>query len=489
MPPVRWPKPSRFRTKLALAIVLLFFLAVALLFAVDTYNERRLIENLESTTEAVTKAIEVASDQAQLSPTGAIDTEILQDYAQKLRRHGVREIQILDPERTVIASSRSRASRQRSRPASARDISITGTISEEADAAGPTKTYRLIMPIISRNEKVGYVTVDLILDDYSAMLSQNFRRRIAAVAAVFGAALLVLLLLTRNFTRPIGDLAAAAGRVAEGDLGAEVRVDRTDDVGALVSTWNAMLARLREQRDLESRLAAAERRASLGHLASGIAHEIRNPLNTISLGVDYLRRQFSPEDPVRNREFARTAESLRGEIARLNGLISDFLSYGKPTAIRRENLDVRDLLRAIVEEIDREAQPRGVRVTLDPGPACSIPADKGLLKSAFFNVALNAVQLMGPGGEVRISLHEGAGGCRVDFDDDGPGIPAENLAKIFEPYFSTRDGGVGLGLAMTRKIVMDHGGEIFAANRSGGGTRFEFFFPSPARETAGRVAG
>jgi signal transduction histidine kinase len=481
---VRWPKPSRFRTKLALAIVFLFFLAVALLLAVDTFNERRLIENLENTTEAVTKAIEVASDQAQLSSTGAIDTEILQDYAQKLRRHGVREIQILNPERTVIASSRARAGRPRTRKGAAPNISITGTISEDSDAAGPTKTYRLIMPIISRNEKVGYVTVDLILDDYSAMLSRNFERRIAAVAVVFGAGLLLLLLLTTNFTRPIAELAAAAGRVADGDLNAEVHEKRTDDVGALVDTWNAMLARLREQRDLESRLAAAERTASLGHLASGIAHEIRNPLNTISLGVDYLRRRFPPADPAGRREFVRTAESLRGEIARLNQLITDFLSYGKPSEIRREAVDVGALLREVADEIAREAEPRGVRVLLEPGPRCRIAADRGLLKSAFFNVALNAVQLMGPGGALRIAARPGADGCRVQFDDDGPGIPAANVSKIFEPYFSTRDGGVGLGLAMTHKIIADHGGDIRAENLPRGGTRFELVLPASGAQRA-----
>src|SRR5258706_12728272 len=96
----------RFRTKLALTLLLLFLLMIATLFAVDTYNERKLIEHMEGTMEAVTKAIEVASDQAQLSASGAIDTEVLQDYAEKLRLRGVREIQILNPERTVIASSR-----------------------------------------------------------------------------------------------------------------------------------------------------------------------------------------------------------------------------------------------------------------------------------------------------------------------------------------------------------------------------------------------
>jgi len=102
---MRWPfRSARFRTKLALAVLLLFVLTVALLFAVDTVNERKLIDKLENTMEAVTKAIEVASDQAQISASGEIDNEVLQDYAEKLRLRGVREIQILSPERAVIAT-------------------------------------------------------------------------------------------------------------------------------------------------------------------------------------------------------------------------------------------------------------------------------------------------------------------------------------------------------------------------------------------------
>jgi signal transduction histidine kinase len=483
---VRWPSPAlRFRTKLALAILFLFFLTVALLFAVDTYNERRLIDNLESTTEAVTKAIEVASDQAQLSPTGAIDTEILQDYAEKLRRRGVREIQILNPERTVIASSKPRSARLRGR-GKPRDISITGTISEDSAAPGPKHEYRLVMPIISQNQKVGYVTVSVLLDDYDAILSQNFGRRVIAVASVFGVGLVLVLVLTRNFTQPIGQLTAAARRVADGELDARVPEQREDDLGDLVTTWNAMVDRLREQRRLEARLAAAERQASLAHLVSGLAHEIRNPLNTIALAVDYLRRRFSPADPAGNEEFARTAESLREEIARLNSLITNFLNYGKPLPIRPTSLDALELARSVAAEVRPESELRGVEVTVDLGPPVPVRADRDLLKSAFLNVALNAIQHMTGGGRLRVSVRAEPERWILRFDDDGPGIPRENLERIFEPYFSTRDGGVGLGLAMTRRILLDHGGDVRATNREEGGTRFEFLLPSlsPLERTA-----
>jgi signal transduction histidine kinase len=471
---IRFPA-LRFRTKLALAMLVLFVLMIAVLFGVDTYNEKRLIEQMENTMEAVTKAIEVASDQAQISTTGEIDTEVLQDYAEKLRLRGVREIQILNPERTVIASSRGndKKSRGRRQP---EDISIKGTIGADTESLGPKRDYRLIMPIISQNQKVGYVTVDVLLDDYESAISQSFGRRVAAVAVVFAVGIVVLLLLTRNFTQPIGQLSRAAERVAEGNLDAEIVTRRDDDLGALVSTWNAMVDRIKEQRALESRLAAAERRASLGHLASGIAHEIRNPLNTIALAVDYLRRRFLPSDPADRKEFEQTAESLRDEIARLNGLISNFLTYGKPMRLTPAIFDVAELVRSVGRELAPEASRRAIEIQVE-GEDAEITADRDLLKAAFLNVALNAIQMMPSGGVLRTTVKPEGDSVRVRFEDSGPGIDPAHLAKIFEPYFSTRDAGVGLGLAMTRKIVNDHGGDLTASNLPDGGSRFEFVLP------------
>ena len=465
----------RFRTKLALAMLLIFVLTLAVLFAVDTFNERRSIEEFENTMDAVTKAIEVASDQAQISTTGEIDTDVLQDYAEKLRLRGVREIQILNPERTVIASSRGSEKRSRGRR-KPEDISIKGTIGGESESTAPKREYKLIMPIISQNQKVGYVTVDVLLDDYELIIKQNFERRALAVAVMFAVGIVILLLLTRNFTQPIGELSRAAERVAEGNLDAEIAARRGDDLGALVSTWNAMVERLKEQRALESRLAAAERRASLGHLASGIAHEIRNPLNTIALAVDYLRRRFLPAESADRREFEETAESLRDEIARLNGLISNFLTYGKPMRLNPAAFDVAELARSVARELEPEASRRDIEILVE-GEGAQINADRDLLKSAFLNVALNAVQMMPSGGALRIGVTPAGDSIRVCFDDDGPGIDPSHLAKIFEPYFSTRDAGVGLGLAMTRKIVTDHGGDLTASNLPESGSRFEFVLP------------
>jgi signal transduction histidine kinase len=473
-------RSMRFRTKLAIATFLLFVVTIALLFAVDTYNERRLIEKVETTMDAVTKAIEVASDQAQISSTGEIDTEVLQDYAEKLRLRGVREIQILNPERDVIASSKGKL---RARKKTPDGISIKGTIGAETESAGPKRDYKLIMPIISQNQKVGYVTVDLLLDDYASTISHSFGRRVAALTVVFGAGLVFLLLLTRNFTQPVGQLAAAAEKVAEGNLDAQIDSRRSDDLGALVQTWNAMIARLKEQRALESRLVAAERRASLGHLASGIAHEIRNPLNTIALAVEYMRRRFRPGPEADAREFEETTESLRDEIARLNALITNFLTYGKPMRLAPVRFDAVELSREVARELAREADLRRVTIRVEGAPA-EIVADRDLLKSAFLNVALNAVQMMPSGGRITIASRADEDGARILFDDSGPGIAPEHLAKIFEPYFSTRDAGVGLGLAMTRKIVTDHGGELSAENLPGGGTRFTFWLPRIAAAQA-----
>jgi signal transduction histidine kinase len=145
--------------------------------------------------------------------------------------------------------------------------------------------------------------------------------------------------------------------------------------------------------------------------------------------------------------------------------------------------DAIELVREVARELSREAALRGVDIRVEGDPA-EIVADRDLLKSAFLNVALNAVQMMPSGGLITIAAEAGDDGARIFFDDSGPGIAPEHLAKIFEPYFSTRDAGVGLGLAMTRKIVTDHGGELSAVNRPAGGTRFTFWLPRVAAAEA-----
>jgi signal transduction histidine kinase len=472
-----------FRTKLVLTLAGLFVLLMAILLGVDLYNERRSIDEIEGTMEAVTKAIEVSSEQ--LNYPGAIDEEVLEDYVQKLRARGVQGIEVLNPERQVIASSYPRPAQKgdKRKPRGLGDIAITGRIDtgEGARLSAP-RVYPLTMPIISQNHLVGYVHLDLVLDDYQALLHRNSLRRVIVVLAVLALGVIVVLLLAGNVSRPIALLTGAAEKVAGGALDADIPVHRDDDVGQLLKTWNGMLARLREQRRLEQRLAQAERSAAVGHLASGIAHEIRNPLNTISLAVDYLKKRFHPADQKSAEEFERTSESIRAEIGRLNNLITNFLSFGKPLTLRPVDTDVADFLDRIIQEVRPEAEARKIAVLWGrSNEAPHAALDHDLARSAFLNVIINAFQAIGENGSLAVTIAgygTGEDAVRIVFEDSGPGIPGDNLARIFEPYFSTKDTGIGLGLAMVRKIIEDHGGRVQAENRSEGGSRFTIVLPA-----------
>jgi signal transduction histidine kinase len=247
-----------------------------------------------------------------------------------------------------------------------------------------------------------------------------------------------------------------------------------------------MTERLRERQELESRLSAAEKRAEIGHLASGLAHEIKNPLNALSLGLDVLRRRHKPEAEAPAADYVQRIGALREEIDRLAALINNFLAYGRPLALNRTAVDLAGIAEATVSDLGETAAQVGVTISaeLDGGLPRAV-ADGSLVKSALWNLVQNAVQEMeAKGGTLRVVLRrspaEGPPRAEILVEDDGPGIAPADLPNLFEPYFSRKDGGVGLGLAMVKRIVEEHGGSVSAENREEGGARFRLLLPLPA---------
>jgi hypothetical protein len=257
-------------------------------------------------------------------------------------------------------------------------------------------------------------------------------------------------------------------------------------VGQLAIAFNRMTSALRERQDLLSRLAAAEKRAEIGHLAAGLAHEIKNPLNALSLGLDVLKRRHRPADEAAAADQASRIEALRGEINRLATLINNFLAFGRPLSLTIAPVDAIALVRDTLAELSETAGAVHVTIASDlPEDLPRIPADGSLLKSAVWNLAQNGIQMMErEGGTLHVAARRAAGspeeGPRLvlSFEDEGPGIEPAHLARLFEPWFSAREGGVGLGLAMVKRIVDEHGGRVEAGNREGAnGALFRIWLP------------
>lgn len=313
----------------------------------------------------------------------------------------------------------------------------------------------------------------------------NLFERQATRSALYTLVLLVVTTLVTaffvwRFTRPIKELSIAARRVAGGNFEVQVPADRSDEMGTLAASFNEMTARLGRARELEIQLHQAEKGAVVGRLAAAIAHEIRNPLNYINLTLDHLRSTFAPSDESKRDTFVRLTDQLKSEVARINRHITDFLKYSRPSKLELQGVDLRAEAEDALRMVEARVEERGIETRIiQESQLPRILADRDSLRSVLTNLVINAVEAIdGEGGSVSINLtQDGDDFVKVQITDTGCGIAAEDIAKVFEPYFSTKETGTGLGLAIVKKAIDDHGGTINVASKQGMGTTFTITLP------------
>jgi signal transduction histidine kinase len=300
-----------------------------------------------------------------------------------------------------------------------------------------------------------------------------------ATSGLLMLALAIAVFIGWRFTRPIKELGGAARRVAAGDLDFRVDIDRPDEVGQLASTFNEMISGLKSKRELEEKLNQSERAAVIGRLTQAVAHEIRNPLNVINLSIDHVSSRYAPEDEARRKQFTRILSSIKDEIARLKHLVNDLLNYGRPAQLALQRIDVRDLLDETITLVRPQADDQGVEITVEQeGSPAEVRGDRERLKSCLSNIAINALQAMPSGGRLTAQVQQVNGLVEITMTDTGEGISEESISKVFEPYFSTKKTGFGLGLAVTKKIVDDHHGSIDVRSEIDHGTTFTVRLPA-----------
>jgi len=285
---------------------------------------------------------------------------------------------------------------------------------------------------------------------------------------------LITFLLVFRFTRPIADLTTAARHIADGDLSVRVDGSKTNELGRLAINFNEMTAELEKKRELETQLQQAEKSAVVGRLGSAIAHEIRNPLNYINLTLDHLRKKYAPENDTKRAEFEKLTSQLKDEVARINAQISDFLNYSRPANAELRPISARETVEESLRIVEAQAAESNITIgTIEHEDVPQILGDPEFLRSVFNNLFINAIQAMeATGGHLGIKILPEGDMVRFEISDTGGGIPSENVAKIFEPYFSTKETGTGLGLAIVQKIVDIHNGTISVESTAGTGTKF-----------------
>jgi signal transduction histidine kinase len=286
-----------------------------------------------------------------------------------------------------------------------------------------------------------------------------------------------------RFTRPIKFLSIGARRIAGGDFSFQVPTSgRQDEMGELTELFNEMTIKLGRTRELEAQLYNAEKAVVVSRLASAIAHEIRNPLNYINLTLDHLRASFAPGDPEKLEKFNSLTQQLKVEVARINSRITEFLNYSRPAKLNPEPVDLSAVASDAMRLFEAQAIESNVDARIEThGDVPRVVVDAESLRSALTNLIINGLQAMdGNGGKLSVVLSAENDGrrVRIEVTDSGRGIEPQDISKVFEPYYSTKETGTGLGLAIVKKAIDDHDGTISIKSKVGEGTTFTITLPT-----------
>ena len=351
-------------------------------------------------------------------------------------------------------------------------------------------------PALSRIEGEALLKEERMALRHIRSLSADSRSRVTAAAAGVqqaqqlsvwtGSLLMVLSLLVigavtlgvRRLLKPLGRLVTSTQGIASGDYRQRVVLSSEDELGQLAREFNKMAEAIEERQRL---LIRSERLAAAGRIASHLTHEVRNPLNSIALNTELLEEELDGLKGEARIEAKAICGAVQREVDRLTGITEQYLQFARMPKPQLEREDLNLLLGALIAFMGEELQARLVRVEFNlERELPEVLADENQLRQVFLNLVRNAAEALGErgGGTLTIRSSLAAESVVVSLQDNGPGIAAADLPQIFDPFFSTKKGGTGLGLALTQQIVHEHGGTIEVSSIEGSGTTFRIELPA-----------
>ena len=288
--------------------------------------------------------------------------------------------------------------------------------------------------------------------------------------AAMTAGLALSYLLARRIVQPVRQLDRAAAEVGRQNYDIAVEVASEDEIGRLARSFNQMCASIRRARE---ELIRQERIATIGRLSGSIVHDLRNPLAAIYGGAEILVDSELPPSQVK-----RLAGNIYRASRRIQELLQDLLDVSRGKARAAEPTRLRELASAACDDAAEAAEARAIRFCVSIPPDLEVPIERSRMERAFLNLIGNAIEAMPDGGEVRISATVEKGAALVEVADDGPGIAPEIRAVLFQPFVTAgKRNGLGLGLALSRQTVLDHGGDLWVESEPGRGARFKLRLP------------
>jgi signal transduction histidine kinase len=247
-------------------------------------------------------------------------------------------------------------------------------------------------------------------------------------------------------------------------------------VKRMKDSLQSMQSEMEQHEEEKSRLESVE---LTKRLAAGVAHEIKNPINTVGLIVDHIQVNLSPDNPEKRYEFYKLTENLKQEMKRINRTVEGFLRLTRPKAYDFKKVSLNGIIEHVLTTFEPEMAKNDIEVSADLSDGLPpIDADEDRLRQLFSNLLLNAIEALPRGGTVSLLTSRGANGSvEASVIDNGIGIPEENVKDVFNPYYTTKKQGFGLGLSLIQDIIHRHGGKISLMSRRGVGTEFTITLP------------
>jgi len=350
-----------------------------------------------------------------------------------------------------------------------RELTAAGTAPESVNLGG-AEYYQFVSPLTGiEGGSVGELR---ILRSFAAAQKRiaEVRVRLAALwfAAVLGG-LGLTYLLARRLLRPVEALGSAAAEIAKGNYDVRVPVGGHDEIGRLAETFNSMCGSINAARD---DLIRQERIATIGRLSTSIIHDLRNPLAAIYGGAEILvDTELTPA------QVHRLAANIYKASRQVQNLLQELADVTRGRGHSREVCRLREVVQAAYEPLASSAELQKVRVNIEVAEDVELPLDRSPMERVFQNLIGNAIEAMPEGGSVVVHADRGAGEVMVSVEDNGPGIPPDIVDQLFQPFVTAgKKNGMGLGLALSRKTVLSHGGDLWA-ERMAPGARFRLRLP------------
>ncbi len=353
--------------------------------------------------------------------------------------------------------------------------------------------YDVSVPVMveGSDQRWGMVRLGISLEGMQKQIART--RRLISVLGLMAVLIASVssILLARRITNPLQALTRGVAAVGQGDLTQRINIETKDELGELARAFNEMTQQLARVRELEDRLRRADRLAALGTMAAGIAHDIRNPLTSILIFSQLMSLHYDDSD-VREK-FNRVVPR---ELERVQTVIEDMMELARPASVHREPASLNDILSQVLELFESQVNPQGIKISTEYEldlPFCM--ADRKRLHRCFSNLVSNAFQAMSSGGELTVRtrripamIFPDTGlpdprpepAIQITIADTGQGISADRLSRIFDPFYTTKEKGLGLGMAIAHRIVEDHRGTIDVQSKVGLGSTFTVCIPLSA---------